>query len=197
MAVKTVRRAELNALESDWVDVNLLLLGKQRRDLDLSSSDITARIFRLREIFVKVLDRTHAQFGLKPRMFLVLAALYRSGPPYTLSPANLMRHLMWSSGGLSQLLDRMVSARLISRQADLDDRRGVLVRLSAEGQRVMDAVLSAHYQAEHRLVAGLSKSELSTLATLLRKLLIAAEGPQVPPSKGVPRASRSRIKVVR
>jgi DNA-binding MarR family transcriptional regulator len=197
MAVKGVRRVELNALESDWVDVNLLLLGKQRRDLDLSSSDITARIFRLREIFVKALDKTHAQFGLKPRMFLVLAALYRSGPPYTLSPADLMRYLMWSSGGLSQLLDRMVDARLITRQADPDDGRGVLVKLSSEGERVIDAVLSAHYQAEHRLVAGLSKSELSTLATLLRKLLIAVEGPQVPPNHSPARARRSRIKAVR
>ena len=34
------------------------------------------------------------RFGLKPRMFLVLAALYRSGAPYRLTPASLMRHLI-------------------------------------------------------------------------------------------------------
>jgi len=138
MAAKgNVQGAKLSAVETDWVDVNLSLLGARRPDLDLSGSDVTARIFRLREIFVKALDNVHGQFGLKPRMFLVLAALYRSGQPYALSPASLMRYLMWTSAGLSQLLDRMASADLIRRQPDPNHGRGVLVALSPEGKRVL------------------------------------------------------------
>lgn len=196
MAPRTnARRAELGESESDWVDVNLSLVGDRLPGLDLSGSDVTARIFRLREIFVKALDKTHAQFGLKPRMFLVLAALYRSGPPYTLSPASLMRYLMWSSGGLSQLLDRMTKAGFIRRQADPNDGRGVLVTLSPEGERIIVAVFTVHCRAELRLISGLSKAEHSTLVELLRKLLIAAEGPQITPTK-TPRG-RVHVKAVR
>src|SRR5579872_3977256 len=115
MARKTTKsRKRKPAAESDWVDVNLSLLNAQRPDLDLSSANITARIFRLREIFAKGLDEIHAQFGLKPRTFPLLAALYRSGPPFALSPAELMRNLMWTSGGISQMLDRLQNAGLIT-----------------------------------------------------------------------------------
>ena len=192
MALRTqVRRADLTQTHADWVDVNLALLAERLPGLDVSASHVTARIFRLREILVKALDRAHAQFGLKPRMFLVLAALYRSGPPYSLSPASLMRYLMWSSGGLSQLLDRMTKAGLIRRQADPNDGRGVLVMLSPEGQRVIVGVLDLHCRTELRLVAGLSTAEQSSLVSLLRKLLIAVEGPHLSPR------SRTRMKSVR
>lgn len=186
-----VRQSELREPKSDWVDVNLALLGDRLPGLDLSGSDVTARIFRLREIFIKALDKSHAQFGLKPRMFLVLAALFRSGPPYTLSPASLMRYLMWSSGGLSQLLDRMAKAGLIRREADPHDRRGVLVTLSPQGERTIVAVLGVHCRTELRFISSLSKAEHSTLVGLLRKLLLAAEGPQIRPV----RAARDRVHV--
>ena len=197
MAAKgNVQGAKLSAVETDWVDVNLSLLGARRPDLDLSGSDVTARIFRLREIFVKALDNVHGQFGLKPRMFLVLAALYRSGQPYALSPASLMRYLMWTSAGLSQLLDRMASADLIRRQPDPNHGRGVLVALSPEGKRVIAAVLAMHCGAELRLIAALKEPERRTLVALLRKLLIAAEGPQLPRGDGAiaPRRGRARAK---
>jgi DNA-binding MarR family transcriptional regulator len=195
MALRTpVRRADPAASQWDWVDVNLTLLADRLPGLDVSGSHVTARIFRLREILLKALDRAHAQFGLKPRMFLVLAALYRSGRPYSLSPANLMRYLMWTSGGLSQLLDRMEKAGLIRRQADPNDGRGVLVTLSLEGERVIVDVLELHCRTELRLIAGLSKTEHSTLVNLLRKLLIAVEGPQTFPAAA---QSRLRMKSVR
>lgn len=195
MAVRTpVRRVDSGASQWDWVDVNLTLLADRLPGLDVSGSHVTARIFRLREILLKALDRAHAQFGLKPRMFLVLAALYRSGPPYSLSPASLIRYLMWSSGGLSQLLDRMEKAGLIRRQADPNDGRGVLVTLSREGERVIVEVLDLHCRTELRLIAGLTTSEQSTLVNLLRKLLIAVEGPQTFPAAAPPRV---RMKSVR
>ena len=174
-AALRVARAEVDA-----VDVNLSLLAEQRPELDYRGSHVTARLFRLRELFVDALAKVHGQFGLKPRMFLVLAALYRSGPPYRLSPAELNRYLMWTSAGLSQLLDRMVAAGLIRRLPNPRDHRGVLVSLSAEGARVIAAVLDLHCQAEIRLIAPLSEAERRSLVFLLRKLLLATEGPQMP-----------------
>lgn len=179
MAKKRNARQPVNRLKTDWVDVNLSPLGTRLPTLDLADSAVTARIFRLRAIFIRAVDRTHAEFGLKPRMFLVLSALYRSGRPYTLPPAALTRYLMWSSGGLSQLLDRMTSAGLITRQSDPNDGRGVLVALTAKSQQMMVALYSAHSRTERRLISGLSKSDREALVSLLRKLLISIEGPQI------------------
>ena len=175
----TLSEPRLMLNTTDWVDGNLLLLGRERPKLDLSGSQITARIFRLGEIYAKKLDRLHAQFGLKPRMFLVLAALYRSGAPYKLSPANLMQHLMWSSAGLSQLLDRMETAHLIRRKKSGGGKRGVLVSLLPKGRRTIAAVLDVHCKTELQLIAQLTRRERGGLISTLRKLLIAAEGPRV------------------
>lgn len=174
---KVLRQMRRVPGRTDWVDGNLRLLGEERPDLDLSGSEITARVFRLREIFVRRLDQVHAQFGLRPRMFLVLAALYRSGAPYKLSPASLMRHLMWTSGGLSQLLDRMEAGHLIRRRKAIKRGRGVEVGLLPEGRRIIAEILDVHCQTELQLIAPLEKGEQRSLVALLRKLLIAAEGP--------------------
>lgn len=179
MAEKLSPRQAAGKSKADWVDVNLSPLGARLPALDLSGSEITARIFRLREIFIQAVDRTHADFGLKPRMFLVLSALYRSGRPYTLPPATLTRYLMWSSGGLSQLLDRMTSAGLITRHSDPNDGRGVLVALTAKSQQMMLALYNAHSRTERGLISGLNRSDREALVRLLRKLLISIEGAQI------------------
>jgi DNA-binding MarR family transcriptional regulator len=170
--------------EVDAVDVNLRLLARRRPDLDLRGSEITARLFRLREIFVRALDHVHGQFGLRPRMFLVLGALYRSGPPYKLSPSTLVGSLMWTSAGLSQLLDRMEAAGLIRREAHPKDRRALQVTMSPAGEKVIAAVYGAHCSTEVRLIAAMSESERRTLVGLLRKLLVAMEGESLPTLAG-------------
>lgn len=178
-------------LDIDAVDVNLGLLAQRRPDLDLRGSEITARLFRLREILVATLDRAHAQFGLKPRMFLVLGALYRSAPPYKLSPSTLVRSLMWTSAGLSQLLDRMEASGLIRREAHPEDRRALQVALLPAGEKVIAAVYGAHCSTEMRLIAALSEPERRMLTGLLRRLLVALEGPSLPPeAKGAARKKR-------
>lgn len=166
-----------SAPATDWVDGNLWLLGRECPGVDMSGSQITARIFRLREIYVAHLDAVHRRFGLKPRMFLVLAALYRSGAPYRLTPASLTRHLMWSSGGLAQLLDRMENEGLIRRLKE-KGVRGVQVCLQPKGRRLIAELIAIHCAAEHTLFAHLRKSEFETLVGLLRKLLLAADGPR-------------------
>jgi DNA-binding MarR family transcriptional regulator len=176
--------------QADAVDHNLRLLARRRPDLDLRGSEITARLFRLREILVATLDRVHAHFGLKPRMFLVLGALYRSGPPYKLSPSTLVRSLMWTSAGLSQLLDRMEAADLIRREAHPEDRRALQVAMSPKGEKLIAALYDAHCSEEMRLIAALSEPERRTLVALLRRLLVAVEGPSLPPA--AKRGARSR-----
>jgi DNA-binding MarR family transcriptional regulator len=162
--------------ESDAVDHILHLLACRRPDLDLRASEITARLFRLREVVINLIHGVHAQFGLKPRMFLVLGALYRAGPPYKLSPAALVRSLVWTSAGLSQLLDRMESAGLIRREDHPRDRRSLHVALTPKGEKIIAAAYDAHCRAELRVIASLTEPERRTLVNLLRRLLIATEG---------------------
>ena len=53
----------------------------------------------------------------------------------------------------------------------LDDRRGVLVRLTAEGKDAVDGAFTALLTAERDLLADLPPSAQQDLAGLLRRLL--------------------------
>jgi len=105
-----------------------------------------------------------------------------------------MRHLMWSSGGLSQLLDRMEAASLIRRYKGRSGRQGVRVSLLGKGERIIADVLDVHCKTELRFIAPLNQRERMKLVSLLRKLLITAEGPQVlpPPANMAAEADRGR-----
>jgi DNA-binding MarR family transcriptional regulator len=107
--------------------------------------------------------------------FDVLASLRRSGTPYQLTPTELFRTLMLSSGAMTNRLDRLEHAGLIVRLPDPSDRRGTLVGLTARGREIADVAVTAHVANEHRLLDTLSAEEQAQLAQLLRKLLVGLE----------------------
>lgn len=82
---------------------------------------------------------------------------------------------MVSSGGMTNRLDRLEKAGLITRLPDPSDRRGTLVCLTDEGRRLVDEVVTTHVENEHRLLDPLDRSEREALAGLLRKLLSTFE----------------------
>ena len=56
-----------------------------------------------------------------------------------MSPTELSEIVLRSSGGMTQILDRLERAGLVARAPDPDDRRKVLVELTDEGLRTADA----------------------------------------------------------
>ena len=70
---------------------------------------------------------------------------------------------------------RLAERGLVTRTANPADGRGVLVQLTPEGRRRVDAALADLVQSEEALVAALSAEERGTLAAILRRLLTAQE----------------------
>lgn len=108
------------------------------------------------------------RFGLKLGEFDVLSALRRAGD---VTPTELYRSLMLSSGAITHRLDRLEEAGLVDRREDPRDERGFRVALTRKGKELIEKAIVAHVDNEERLLAGLSKSEQETLSGLLRKLL--------------------------
>jgi DNA-binding MarR family transcriptional regulator len=71
----------------------------------------------------------------------VVLALALEGRPYRMSASALNERLVITSGGITRTVDRLASARLVTRVADPDDGRRVLVQLTARGRRVAHEVL--------------------------------------------------------
>jgi hypothetical protein len=79
---------------------------------------------------------------------IVPGRIRRAGEPYALTPTQLMRTMMLSSGGKTKRLDRLA-----------------------------DALLPIHLGNEQQLLAPLSPAQHRTLDELLRTLLASLERP--------------------
>lgn len=164
--------------EKDHVDIIVKQWKSERPDLDVSPMEVIGRISRLSRILEKDLKPIFSKYGLQSGEFDVLAALRRCGKPYQLKPTELFKSVMLTSGAMTNRLDRLESAGLITRKADPNDRRSSLVSLAAKGLKLIDRAVADHYANEQQLLGTLNKSERKTLTHLLRKLLLDFEGAQ-------------------
>ena len=160
---------------ADHVDSIVEQWGRQRPDLDVSALALLGRLFRVAHLADAVLTRGLDGYAIQPGWLDLLAALRRAGPPHELSPTELMRATLLSSGGMTKRLDRLAEQQLVTRRPDPSDRRGTLVRLTRHGKALIDKALETHIDNEQRLLAHLSDPERRRLDTLLRKLLEALE----------------------
>jgi DNA-binding MarR family transcriptional regulator len=156
---------------TDEVDDLVAAWQAERPDLDVRPMQVLSRISRLARHLDRERRSAFAAHDLESWEFDVLAALRRQGAPYELSPGALLRATLVTSGTMTNRIDRLEEAGLVRRRPDPQDKRGVLVTLTAAGQSQVDAALADLLAAEHALLAGLPEDSRHTLAGLLRILL--------------------------
>jgi len=158
--------------ERDLVDEILDQWGRERPDLDSGPMAVFGRLSRVDRASNAAIEARLGEHGLNRGEFDVLATLRRSGESYTLAPTALARWMMLSSAAMTNRVDRLEAAGLVERRPDPGDRRGVLVALTPDGKRVVDAAVADHVENERRLLEPLSVEEQQMLNALLRKLLL-------------------------
>lgn len=159
----------------DYVDYILKQWTDERPDLDGSAMGIIGRTVRLARHFERKIQSNLVAFDLSIGEFEVLATLRRSGAPYQLSPTDLYKSVMLSSGAMTNRVDRLEQTGLVRRSPDPSDRRGVLVCLTPEGLTLIDKVIAVHFARMQQLLAELTPVEQKLLADSLRKLLLTFE----------------------
>jgi DNA-binding MarR family transcriptional regulator len=174
--------------ELDHVDRVRRLWAAQRPDLDTSPIEVVARLGRAARYVDQALADVFGRHGLGRADWDVLASLRRQGPPFALSPTELYRGLMRSSGAMSQRLASLERSGLVRRAMDPDDRRGVVVTLTPAGLELVDRIAAEHLANEERLLEPLTGEERRELAGLLRRLLIAYEATSTRGHDGAPSA---------
>ena len=111
------------------------------------------------------------EFGLLFIDHSVLRVLELIGEPYQMSPSELADILLRSSGGMTQILDRLERAALVARAPDPGDRRKVMVALTPKGLATADAANLVYKRERERLLADLSAEEIEQLDAALGRLL--------------------------
>ncbi len=156
----------MDQLMEDW--------SRERPDLDARGLGITGRISLLGKVLVQADKRALAPLGLAPWACDVLLALRRQGPPYQLTPTDLRKVTLLTSGAMTTRLDRLEEAGLVRRSLHSDDRRSFQVNLTEQGRQLADQALEARLGMVEKLLAPLSADESQAAAGLLRKLLVGA-----------------------
>jgi DNA-binding MarR family transcriptional regulator len=137
-------------------------------DVDVSPLEVMSRVTRLALHLERQRSSIFARHDLETWTFDVLSALRRVGPPYDLSPGQLLAQTLVTSGTMTNRLNHLEQRGLIRRRPDPKDARSVRVRLTAEGRRRVEKALKDLVVREDALLGGLDGGQRSTLASLLK-----------------------------
>jgi DNA-binding MarR family transcriptional regulator len=159
----------------DAVDAIVEQWRRERPDLDASAKHVTGRVIRLAALFQSAYAEAFAPLGLNEGDYGVLATLRRAGAPHRLTPTDLARQQMMTSGGMTAAIDRLERKGLVARLPNPNDRRGNLIELTDEGRKLIDRAMELHVDAERRFVRVLSATEHKTLERLLRRLVLSVD----------------------
>jgi len=159
----------------DKVDEVIQQWNRERPDLDVGPMELIGRFKRIAQHLTREMDKTIAASGLNLASFDVLATLRRAGPPYQLSPNDLLATMMITSGTMTNRIDKLVCSGLVERIHNPDDGRSVFISLTNKGFTTIDAAVSKHVETQAKLVSGISLRDKTKLNEILRKFLSGFE----------------------
>ena len=137
---------------------------------DNAASRVVVSVLRAESRAAQTLERALAPADLSLPQFNVLMVL-AAAPEGELPLFELNAHLVSSAPNMSWISNRMEERGLVRKQRDETDRRVVLIRLTESGWKALAQAAPLVFEAEKQLVAGFSRTELTTLGKLLRGLL--------------------------
>jgi DNA-binding MarR family transcriptional regulator len=141
-------------------------------EMNRSAMAMVLLLYRVTSTVVYDLESTvHRPAGWSWSAFRLLFTLWISGPQEASRAAELAG---MSRAAVSSLSRTLSTAGLLERGPDERDRRGVVLSLSAEGARRLEATLRVHNEREAEWAALLTPEELDAFNTVLAKLARAA-----------------------
>ncbi|SBS33208.1 Multiple antibiotic resistance protein MarR [Marinomonas aquimarina] len=144
-----------------------------RPELDTSPMGIIGRIGRMEKCLMPAVESVIQQHGMSRIEFDLMATLRRANAPLT--PTELYKTTMLSSGAVSSKLDTLVERQWVERLVNEQDRRSCRVVLTELGRSVIDPAVDDHVENQKKLLESLSSEEQVLLAKLLGKWLAEHE----------------------
>lgn len=139
--------------------------------LEISALECWLKLMRVSGDCMENLDAFLAGHNLSQRRFFVLILLMRN--PDGLNVSQLAAGTGVSCATMTGVVDGLLRASLLTREANCQDRRAFVVRITDAGQQLLDEVLPLHYRRVSGIMSRLSEEERALLRSLLGKV---AEG---------------------
>ncbi|MEJ2171271.1 MAG: MarR family transcriptional regulator [Woeseiaceae bacterium] len=150
-------------MKNDVVDDILDQWSAERPELDTASLGVVIRVMALHRSFSRDATKALEPLELELWEYDVLSALRRQGQPFALAASRLALETDLSTGAMTNRIDRLETRGLVRRLPDKLDRRGVLVRLTSQGQKVIDTAIQCRLDAARNSLQALSPAEQKQL----------------------------------
>jgi len=121
-------------------------------------------------IFNKNNQALQAKYDLTLSEGNVLFSLYFNGK--VLSPTNLYKATILTSGGMTKILKKLQDKKLISRVASNKDKRSMLVNIEPKGEQLIESSLKDIIEMDNKVFSVLEEEEKNTLEHLLKNSFI-------------------------
>lgn len=131
------------------------------------------RTARLGVLLEERMTSTLSPWGLTRADYGVLSTLRLIGAPHELKPSDLKARLLLTSGGVSNVLNRLEKCGYVVRERDGQDGRSFWVRLTPEGVEVATAIIEAWAAAQTAMFADVPADACATASDALRAVLVA------------------------
>jgi DNA-binding MarR family transcriptional regulator len=162
-----VTEAGLTPEDQARLDPHVQLALATWPQIDPAVEGIVTRIARASRQLDAEMRASLEHVGLTKEEFKVLMRLH-AGPQ---THGALCRALDVSTGAMTNRLDKLEAAGLVSRSQDANDRRGVMLALTQPGADRLDAYIDRGAHRERELLEGLSAGDKRKLNELLTKLV--------------------------
>ena len=162
-------------MATDSVDRIIQAWAERDPRVDASPLEVAGRLLLCAAHLERAIVAALEPYGLSFGDFDVLNTLRRRGDREGTKPRDLAHSSLITSGAMTSRLDRLERAGLIERKPDPGDRRGVLVRLTEQGERLAEESLGAVIAADQDFLEPLSGRQRDSTASALKQLLLRAE----------------------
>jgi DNA-binding MarR family transcriptional regulator len=161
------------AAERDLVDAIADGWRREMPGLDRPQYELAKRASRLEQLLEQALADCLAPWNLTKADFGVLGALRIAGAPYELRPTDIRKRLLLTSGGVTNVLNRLEQMGLADRIPDQNDARSSWARLTETGITVAERTAHAWAAAQDTFFSGLSPQLARQASDILRAVLLA------------------------
>jgi DNA-binding MarR family transcriptional regulator len=127
------------------------------------------QLFDLAVVLGEVMNTRLADHGLTTARAELLWVLHRSGPR---TQRELSQVLKCTPRNVTGLVDALEQTGFVERTKHPDDRRAIIVRLTARGRTLIDSWSTDREHGSAQLLGGIPGDQLAVLSVVLDQVLV-------------------------
>jgi len=164
------------------MDEGIGCVGEIFPDLPVQEVILTRLLMLVGGTLHEQLERSLQPYGLNESDFRTLMMIY-SSPNGSASPSELCEYAHQGATNMTRIANALVKAGLITRAASAEDRRRIVLSITAAGKRMVRKILPPLFPTALGAFASLTANDKRTLDRLLRQVAINIDSLPQPDSR--------------